>query len=455
MRGGKWWSMRWRLLVGLVLFALSAAGARAAELRLARDDRVLVLAPHPDDEALACGGLVQRALKMRLPVRIVFLTYGDSNEWSFAVYRKHPVVVPRAVRAMGLVRHDEAVAADRILGLGPGELTFLGYPDFGTFEIRTEHWGEKPPLRSKLTRVTAVPYASAFRPGAPYKGEEILRDLSTLLRDFRPTKVFVSHPADHNPDHRALYLFTRVALWDLEVELAPALFPYLVHYGGWPAPRGLRAAEALTPPLLAPPATWSSLEVPPSARARKRAALQAHATQYRYSADYLLSFVRANELFGDFPVLAPGAPPEPAGTVRSDPPEELTPAERAAFVGVEWRAVRLEGDALVVSTVLSRPLAEAVEASFYLFGYRRDRSFGRMPKLRVEVGMLGHRVLDQDRHLDGDTVEVVREARAIAVRVPLAALGRPERAFVSARTSVAEVPLDWTSWRVLELPAPR
>src|SRR2546429_4933352 len=27
----------------------------------------------------------------------------------------------------------------------------------------------------------------------------------------------------------------------------------------------------------------------------------------------------------------------------------------------------------VVSTVLSRPLAEAVEASFYLFGYRRDR----------------------------------------------------------------------------------
>src|SRR2546422_7537236 len=47
------------------------------------------------------------------------------------------------------------------------------------------------------------------------------------------------------------------------------------------------------------------------------------------------------------------------------------------------------------------------------------------------VGMLGHRVLDQDRHLDGDTVEVVREARAIAVRVPLAALGRPERAFRS------------------------
>src|SRR5439155_23937342 len=126
--------------------------------------------------------------------------------------------------AMGLVRHDAAVAAAGFLGLGPGVLTCLGYPDFETFEIWTEHWGEKPPLRSKLTRVTAVAYASALRPGAPYKGEEILRDLSTLLRDFLPTKVFVSHPSDHNPNHRALYLFTRLALLDLEFDLAPAVF---------------------------------------------------------------------------------------------------------------------------------------------------------------------------------------------------------------------------------------
>ncbi len=434
---------RWRSAAFLTILLLAAAQARAAGVELRRDDRLLVLAPHPDDEAIACGGLIQRAVKMRLPVRVVFLTYGDANERSFAVFRRHPVIVPRAVRAMGLVRHDEAVAADRILGLGPDRLVFLGYPDFGTFEMWTEHWGAKPPLRSKLTRVAAVPYANAFRPGAGYKGEELLRDLTAQLRDFRPSKVFVSHPADHNPDHRALYLFARVALWNLEGELAPELFPYLVHYRGWPASRGLHAGESLVPPLLAPSPAWRSLGVPPSARARKRAALQAHATQFRYSADFLLSFVRANELFGDFPALVPGAP------------AELADAERAALVGVEWRTVRVEHDALVVSTRLARPLAEAVEASVYVFGHRRDRPFARMPKLRIEVGMLGHRVLDQDRHVDGDTVEVERGERTIAVRVPLAALGRPERAFISARTSVADVPFDWTSWRVVELPAPR
>ncbi len=441
-------------LVALVLLACAPASVRAAEVQLGAHDRVLVLAPHPDDETLACGGVIQRALKMHLPVRVVFLTNGDGNEWSFAVYRKHPVIVPRAVRTMGLLRHDEAQAAGRILGLGPGDLIFLGYPDLGTFEIWAEHWGEKPPLRSPLTRVTAVPYASAYRPGAPYKGEEILHDLTALLRDFRPTTIFVSHPADHHPDHRALYLFTRLALWNLEPAPAPALYPYLVHYKGWPTPRGLPATEPLVPPPpLAPAVAWASIEVPPSARARKRTALEAHATQFRYSAAYLLSFVRASELFGDFPSLEMGAgtSTELSGPLRAEPPEELTPAQRAAFVGVEWRSVRLDGDALAVTTDLSRPLAEAVEASFYLFGYRHDRPFERMPKLRVEVGMLGHRVLDQDRHLDGGTVEVTRDARAIAVRVPLTALGRPERAFVSARTSVAEVPLDWTSWRVLDL----
>jgi len=70
-----------------------------------------------------------------------------------------------------------------------------------------------------------------------------------------------------------------------------------------------------------------------------------------------------------------------------------------------------------------------VERPFYVFGYRRDG-----PSTHAEAARrgrhAGHRVLDQDRAIPADTVEVMRAARAIAVRVPLAALGRPERAFV-------------------------
>ena len=56
----------------------------------------------------------------------------------------------------------------------------------------------------------ALPYPNALRLGVHDTGEDIRPDLTTILRDFKPTKIFLSHPADHNPDQRALCLFTRV-----------------------------------------------------------------------------------------------------------------------------------------------------------------------------------------------------------------------------------------------------
>lgn len=79
-------------------------------------DRVLVMAPHPDDEVLGCGGIIQRAVKMGLPVHVLFLTYGDANPWSSIAYHKWPVVMPEEVIAMGYIRHREACAAAKVLG---------------------------------------------------------------------------------------------------------------------------------------------------------------------------------------------------------------------------------------------------------------------------------------------------------------------------------------------------
>jgi len=84
---------------------------------------------------VGCGGIIQKAVAMGLPLRVVFLTYGDNNEWSFFVYRKHPVLLPRSVRLSGAERHDEALAAARTLGVATNQLTFLGYPDYGTLAI--------------------------------------------------------------------------------------------------------------------------------------------------------------------------------------------------------------------------------------------------------------------------------------------------------------------------------
>ncbi len=131
-------------------------------------DRLLVLAPHPDDEVLGCGGVIQQAVAMKLPVRIVFLTYGDFYELSFLRYEKRPVLTPRGVRGMGEIRHGEALAADATLGVSAADLAFLGYPDFGTMKMWDSAWGHAPPVPGTLSRATAVPYPDAYRPGAPY-----------------------------------------------------------------------------------------------------------------------------------------------------------------------------------------------------------------------------------------------------------------------------------------------
>lgn len=450
-------------LLSCLLLCLSASAVFAQQtndlpaLALNENDRILIFAPHPDDESLTCAGVIQSALAMNVPVRVVWLTMGDNNEWSFILYRKHLVIKASAERAMGEVRHEEAVAAMRALGLGPEHLAFLGYPDFGTLTIWDRHWGDGKPFKSMLTKVTKVPYANAYRPGAPYKGQDILRDITTNIREFKPTKVFCSHPSDLNVDHQALYLFTRVALWDLEREMQPALYPFPVHAAKWPRPDGLHSQLALTPPAqLASGIDWAIHPLTKEQEQGKEAALRAHRSQMGYSKGFMLSFVRANELFGGFPPLVvPTEQPESSlasGHFKRAPElqGELTETERAKFVGVEQVRMWREGDELVVAVHFSRPLGKEVSAAVYAFGYRSDRPFQEMPKLRVVCGDVKHEVFDQARKLPAKTVRSTRQAHQLTVRIPLSAMGDPQRALVSVHTYLGVDALDWAEWRVLE-----
>jgi len=438
--------------------AAFAAVPKIGTVTLLPTDRVLVLAPHPDDEVLGAGGVIQQAVAEQLPLKIAFLTYGDSNQWSFLLYRKHPVVFPGAVETMGLVRHDEAIGASRILGVDPQNLIFLGYPDFGTLNIWYYHWNQRPAYRSLMTRVTAVPYKGAYRYGAPYKGEEIVSDLRSILREFKPTKIFVSHPADHNGDHLALYLYLRVALWDEGMDQVQ-LFPYLIHYLTWPKPKGFHPEVYLTPPeALASDEVWRQYHLSAQQIETKKKALQAHKSQYFSSRNYLLSFVKFNELFGDIPPLKLHLNENVAVIsgqkklmTTMELPEELNDQERSAFVGVDWKSLRWEPDDLIVTIGLSKPLAQDVEASIFFFGYNDKTPFGLMPKINVRLGVLSYSVYDQNKRLDQESVQIIRNPNEVTIKVPLKLLGYPQKILSSARTTLGNFPLDNASWVVVAL----
>ena len=81
---------------------------------------VLVLAPHPDDESLGCGGLIAEACSRGRPPLVAVLTDGSMSHPSS---RSHP---PPRLRA---VRQAETQAAVDALGMGRDRLHFLGLPD--------------------------------------------------------------------------------------------------------------------------------------------------------------------------------------------------------------------------------------------------------------------------------------------------------------------------------------
>lgn len=456
------------LLVALLLASpcrVTAEPAPTNTVGLTAADRILVLAPHPDDEVLGCGGIIQRSVALHLPVHIAYLTYGDNNEWSFMVYRKHAVLFPGAVKQMGQIRHNEAVAAAAMLGLSTNQLTFLGYPDFGTLQIWLNHWGNTEPAEGMMTHAVSVPYASALRPGAPYLGQEIVKDLTTVIRSFRPTKIFVAHPADFNVDHRALYCFTQLTLWNLENEMHPQVFPYLVHFPRWPNPRGDHRDLPLRPPrFFDDDIAWQTFGLDAGSLAGKEKAIRAHKSQFEYAGNYLASFIRTNELFGDFeqivfpawsPELAKArlAPSSPAPRHdERDEEDHLTESERNGFVGVEWRHIQVETNAIKLSIDLSRPLGETVSAAIQVFGYRKDTPFENMPKIRVVVGVLDNTVHDQRKVLPDSSVRIAHHSKDIEAEIPLKLLGNPERLFVCARTYLGDIPLDWVSWRLVKLP---
>jgi LmbE family N-acetylglucosaminyl deacetylase len=416
----------------------------AGPVALQDSDRILVLVPHPDDEVLGAGGVLREAVRRGLPLRVVFLTNGDSNEWSFLAYRKRPVLMPGGALAMGAIRHREALAAAAALGVSAEDLTFLGYPDYGTLDIWRSHWALRPPDRGRITRARAVPYPTAYRPGAPFKGEEILADLEAILRDFKPTRIFVSHPADHHPDHAALYLFTRVALWDLQGEVAATVHPFLVHYPGWPRTRG---KELAPPDRLLAAFRWQSRDLDPEAVAAKRLALAAHRTQYGYSASRLLPFVCPNELYGDLtvPVLAAGG-----GAVRLlDAPAEMEAASDS--VDLQGLTVRRVRDRLEIEMELQEPLGEGSAVSLSALGYRADVPFAAMPKLEVRIGPHAWTVRDQGRVLPRSTAWGGAQDRKLVARIPLASLNDPRRLFLQVRTGSRRSALGQTPWWIVEL----
>ena len=409
------------------------------------------MAPHPDDETVGTGGLIQRALEQGIPVHVVFLTDGDFNELSYMLYEKMPMITPGQAVHLGEIRHNEAVNATKVLGLSEENITFLGYPDYGTSEILYYHWGNSPPYESIITRKTSVPYLTSLSPGSPYKGESIMGDLEKIITEFKPTKIFVSHPDDHHPDHRAMYVFTVVSIWDMEKEIS--VYPYLVHYRNWPLPNGYYPSNPQPPPSYDDQIIWEELPMSSENEQTKFLALHKHVTQFESNKKYLESFIRINEIYGNFetiPLVINNSVDISLdkNQLEESPPSEFNQSQKDTFVRIEAQSVSIENDKLVLNYILSKPFGERIDISIYVFGYRQDKEFSEMPKINLKINLNGYSIYDQKKIIPKEGVEVKKTSNEITVKIPLKDIGDPDKIIFSATTSTGLRSLDLMPWRI-------
>lgn len=226
---------------------------------------MLVLAPHPDDEALATGGLLQRSSGIGASIRVVFITDGEDNPWPQRAADRLWRIGPQERARWSARRRSEALRSLRMLGLEPDHASFLGFPD---------------------QRLTSLLVAGDAGLG---------RALRELLDEWSPTHVFYPSAHDHHPDHSALAVVVRTVCGRRRG--GTGLFEYVVHDG-----RQRPVGQAIR------------LDLGPDEIACKRDAIGCHVSQLIFRKRELLKFAAPLETYYD---TGPAGDEEPSHPIRS------------------------------------------------------------------------------------------------------------------------------------------
>ncbi len=274
----------------------------------------LIFSPHPDDESLACGGLIATASQRGEKTKIVFLTNGDANTNAAAkVFEKESDdLTSDDYINLGNVRKNEVLAATKKLGVEEKDVVFLGYPDRRLARIyKTKKTSLRPTKKTwGVFFGDPEPESALNHYGASevFSKESIVGDISSLLTYFTPRKIYVPAEFDSHSDHKATFWFVRDAI--KHSRYSNEIYIYVVHGGNdkcWPFPRGKTPNEKMEQiksngnilPAFVPWPPSMRLPVDNALNEIKLQALYCHDSQFCNNTDreYYESFIKSEEIF--------------------------------------------------------------------------------------------------------------------------------------------------------------
>ncbi|QAA80910.1 methyltransferase domain-containing protein [Aequorivita sp. H23M31] len=146
----------------------------------------LILAPHPDDEVLGCGGLIQFLLEQNISVFVCFVTSGGAS---------HPNSKEYPPKKLAALREKEAIKSCEILGVKKEDVFFMRQPDS---------------CLSKLNENIQV------------KNRE---KLIQILKEFSISSIILPWERDPHPDHIASCKLGKLAAEEVDSEIQLIEYP--------------------------------------------------------------------------------------------------------------------------------------------------------------------------------------------------------------------------------------
>jgi|GEM_PF-843684 len=164
-------------------------------MKLTDKDRILILAPHPDDEVLSSFKIIKEAISVGAKIKVIFVTNGERNYLAHIIDKKKIFITEMDKKNYGLERQIEAKAVMKRLGITDYE--FWNYPD------------------SELTQLL-------------YEGD-IFRNFNNLLIEFSPTLIISPSLDDIHPDHSAVSCMAQISIDDIPENVKPKILYYTIH----------------------------------------------------------------------------------------------------------------------------------------------------------------------------------------------------------------------------------
>ena len=421
--------------------------------------RLLVLAPHCDDETLGAAGLMQEAQRRGMEIRVVIATNGDG--YLFATMRDFHRLYPRPADfiRLGNLRQEESLNALGLLGVQPDQVSFLSYPDRGLSSMWNDHWSADNPYRSPYSRATHSPYNVTYNPDSVYAGEDLLADLRSILDSYQPDLVIYPHPDDIHSDHWGLSAFTRLALALEEHDRSdfhPDAFAYLVHRSDFPIPKKLHPQDYLDPPavLLNLGTSWQTLPLSEDEVNRKAQAVLRYRSQLPLLRNLLESFIRQNELFSQpetitLARLSQGELDNP-DTWRDANGDNITPVQRDPARDFITR------DVIVAADLVELYAAQDAQDQLVVCArVRKKADAALIYELRVKAsgaqGVVDHVARNHRGRTDWHRAQLAGEF--ICDQVGLSELGSPWLVAIGANVRELGVgTLDQIAWQMVDVP---